>query len=72
MKERKHYVYRITNKEIRKHYYGTRTSDVDPKKDLGQKYFSSSKDKEFIQDQKNNPDKYRYKVLNTFEIFLAK
>ena len=46
-----HYVYRITNTTLNKHYYGSRTSQIEPAKDLGHKYFSSSFDKEFIKDQ---------------------
>ena len=65
----KHYVYRITNIKINKHYYGTRTSkNRSPNEDIGIYYFSSSKDKEFIQDQKSNPSDYKYKVLNIFDI----
>lgn len=61
-----HYVYRITNKVENKHYYGCRTTKLEPKNDLGSKYFSSSKDKDFIKDQKENPDKYKYKVIKIF------
>ena len=52
---KKHYVYRITNKVENKHYYGCRTTKLEPKDDLGSKYFSSSKDKSFIKDQKRKP-----------------
>lgn len=62
-----HYVYRITNKAINKHYYGVRTSKTHPKDDLGHKYFSSSSDKEFIKEQKNNPDIFKYKVIKICE-----
>jgi hypothetical protein len=58
-----HYLYRITNTKLNRHYYGTRSSKVLPEKDLGVKYFSSSLDKEFIKDQKLNPDDYRYKII---------
>jgi len=61
-----HFVYRITNTYINKHYYGIRTSEITPKKDLGITYFSSSSDKEFIKDQKENPQNYKYKVLKVF------
>lgn len=37
-----------------------------PKKDLGIRYFSSSVDKEFRQDQRDNPDRYEYRVLGLF------
>lgn len=62
-----HYVYRITNIKLFKHYYGKRSSKVPPKEDIGIKYFSSSKDKEFMQDQINNPDNYIYVVIEEFE-----
>lgn len=59
-----HYVYRITNVEKKKYYYGKRTSAVPPLEDLGIKYFSSSTDKEFIEDQKSNPQSYKYKIVS--------
>lgn len=62
-----HYVYRITNKELNKHYYGVRSSKVEPKLDLGIKYFSSSTDKEFINEQKVNKDIFKYKVVRQFD-----
>ena len=62
-----HYVYRITNKENNKHYYGVRSSKIEPKLDLGIKYFSSSTDKEFINEQKTNKDKFKYKIIKTFD-----
>lgn len=62
-----HYVYRITNKILNKHYYGVRTCKINPKDDIGFKYFSSSLDKEFIKDQKENPHTYKYKVVKVFE-----
>ena len=59
-----HYLYRITNLVEQKHYYGIRTSrNILPHQDLGVKYFSSSLDKEFIKDQKEHPENYRYKVI---------
>jgi len=63
----KHYVYRITNIKFNKHYYGTRTSkNRIPEEDIGYIYFSSSHDKEFIKDQKENPQDYKYKVIKKF------
>lgn len=47
-----HYVYRITNTQTKMHYYGCRSSNVEPKLDLGVKYFSSSTDREFMLEQK--------------------
>ncbi len=61
-----HYAYRITNKELNRHYYGVRTSKVEPNLDLGVKYFSSSSDKEFIQNQKENQNNYKYKIIKIF------
>jgi len=63
-----HYVYRITNIKDKLYYYGTRTSSIKPKLDLGIKYFSSSNDKDFIQDQKDNPLNYKYKIIKIFNI----
>jgi len=65
-----YYVYRISNKIINKHYYGVRSSIKEPKLDLGFKYFSSSSDKEFMQDQKDNPSDYKYKVIKTFNSYV--
>lgn len=62
-----HYVYRITNTTLKKHYYGKRSSKHSPAQDLGVKYFSSSTDKAFKQDQKDNSQNYRYKVVRVFE-----
>lgn len=62
-----HYVYRITNNLIKKHYYGVRTSTIHPSEDLGKVYFSSSSDFDFIQDQKNNPQNYKYKIVSIFK-----
>ncbi len=61
-----HYTYRITNVKISKHYIGVRTSKINPKLDLGIKYFSSSSDKEFIKDQKENQNNYKYKIIKIF------
>jgi len=58
-----HYVYRITNTKLNKHYYGVRSSKVEPPKDLGFKYFSSSSDQEFIKDQRINPQDYKYAIV---------
>lgn len=65
-KQKYHYVYRITNKIINKHYYGSRTSKIEPQKDLGFIYFSSSSDKNFIKDQKENPKNYKYVIVRIF------
>ena len=57
-------MYRITNIVEIKHYIGIRTSkNILPQDDLGVKYFSSSKDTKFKQDQKDHPENYRYKII---------
>ena len=66
MKNKYHYVYRITNTQTNKHYYGVRSSKVEPKLDLGIKYFSSSTDKEFIKEQKENKTIFKYKIIKQF------
>lgn len=60
-----HYVYRITNIVENKHYYGKRSSKISPRLDIGVKYFSSSSDKDFIRDQKENQQNYKYKIVST-------
>jgi hypothetical protein len=62
-----HYVYRITNTVLRKHYYGSRTSKIRPNLDLGVIYFSSSTDKNFLKDQKLNQKNYKYVIVRIFE-----
>lgn len=64
---KRHYVYRITNTKLNKHYYGTRTTGISPRKDLGIKYFSSSSDTQFREDQKNNPQHYKYTIVSEFD-----
>jgi len=61
-----HYVYRITNIVLNKHYYGKRSSKKQPILDLGIKYFSSSTDSNFIKDQKKNSQNYKYKIIRIF------
>lgn len=67
MNKKYHYVYRITNTKLNKHYYGVRSSKLEPSKDLGIKYFSSSSDMEFREDQKNNPQDYKYIIVSEFD-----
>jgi hypothetical protein len=61
-----HYVYIITHKETGKKYIGSRSSKLEPIKDIGKKYFSSSSNKDFIKDQKNNPQNYLYEVYGQY------
>lgn len=61
-------VYRITNILTQKHYYGYKScSKRDPKEIIGKTYFSSSSDKEFIKEQKNHPERFRYKIVARFK-----
>lgn len=60
-------VYRITNIVERKHYYGYKSCGTrDPKEIIGKTYYSSSSDKEFIEEQKNHPERFRYKIVARF------
>lgn len=60
-------VYRITNVACNKHYYGYKScGNVDPKQILGKTYFSSSSNKEFIREQKEHPERFKYKVVAKF------
>ena len=58
-----HYTYCITELNSRRKYIGVRSSDIDPLMDIGVNYFSSSSNKEFIDNQKYNHNNYesRYK-----------
>jgi hypothetical protein len=61
-----HYTYRITNVVEKKYYYGVHSCNCLPKEDIGVKYFSSSKNKAFKDDIKENPQNYKYKVVKIF------
>lgn len=62
-----HYTYRITNIKDRMYYYGVHSCDCHPKEEIGIKYFSSSKNKDFIKYQKENPQYYKYKIIKIFK-----
>lgn len=64
---KRHYLYRITDKVRSVHYYGIRSCDCDPAKDLGIKYFSSSRNKEFRLRQKLEPNSFKYKVVREYK-----
>jgi hypothetical protein len=66
-REKYNYVYRITNVIINKHYYGKRSTNIQPHLDLFYKYRSSSTDKMFMMDQEENPNHYKYKVVKCFD-----
>lgn len=59
-----YYVYKITNLTNNMYYIGSRQSNCDPKDDLGIKYFSSSSNKNFITEQKKNPEGFKYEILS--------
>lgn len=61
----KHYVYKITNLIEDKHYIGVRSAK-NPSKDLGIIYFSSSSDEEFMLEQQEFPDRFKYEILEVF------
>lgn len=61
-----HYVYRITNIISGQHYYGDRSCDCLPTDDLGKKYFSSFTEDWFKQDQLENPNNYKYKIIRIY------
>jgi len=68
MSEKKyHYVYRITEINTGMHYYGDRSCNCHPKMDIGKLYFSSFTNYLFQIDQKQNPERYKYKILKSFE-----
>ena len=61
-----HYTYEIINIINGKRYIGSRTCSGNPEDDLGIKYFSSSKDKDFIKEQKEHPWRFRYKITGIY------
>jgi hypothetical protein len=64
------FVYRITNIVTGKHYYGYKSSSKHPTEVIGKTYFSSMKGKEgeeFISNQKNNPQNFKYKIIKIFD-----
>ena len=62
-----HYTYQITELSTNRKYIGVRSSNILPEEDIGIKYFSSSSNKEFIKNQKENPSNYKYEVLIVFD-----
>lgn len=62
-----HYTYLITNISNNKKYIGVRSSNIEPKYDIGFKYFSSSTDTEFINEQHVNPTNFKYDIINIFD-----
>ncbi len=64
---KKHYVYKIKNIIDKKYYIGVRSCTIDPINDLGKKYFSSSSDKKFIEEQRTFPERFTYEILEEFD-----
>lgn len=62
-----HYVYRITNTQTQKYYYGSRSTNEIPSYEIGHNYFSNFSEKWFQLDQKENPQNYKYKIIKIFE-----
>ena len=62
-----HYTYKITNNRTGKSYIGSRSCLGWPLDDIGVKYFSSSTDQEFINEQKSNPENFEYSIFNIFD-----
>ncbi len=50
----------------KKYYIGSRTSEIPPDQDLGHIYFSSSTNKNFIEEQRTTPNQFTYEVIETF------
>lgn len=66
-KKTSHYVYKITNIKNGMKYIGSRSCDIDPKRDLGNLYFSSSADQDFMKEQYDHPDIFEYEVLEMYD-----
>ena len=58
------YVYQIAEANTDMKYIGVRGANIKPEYDLGTNYFSSSSNKEFIKNQKNNISNYIYSILS--------
>jgi len=61
-----YYVYKITDKKRQKYYIGARASTIKPDQDLGNVYFSSSTNKNFIAEQKKTPNQFTYEIIKIF------
>ena len=66
-----HYVYVITELSTSMKYIGVRSCKILPEHDLGIKYFSSSRNKDFIKNQKDCKKKniinYKYEILSVHD-----
>jgi len=66
------YTYWITNIKEQKHYIGVRSCNIPPMHDLGIKYFSSKTkngklDYDFLNEQKENPENWEYRIIGLFK-----
>ncbi len=66
-KYKNHYVYEIQNLINNMKYIGVRSTNLKPEDDLGNIYFSSSLDKDFILEQKEHPNRFKYIILEVFD-----
>ncbi len=62
-----HYVYIITELSTGVKYIGSRSCSNHPSMDIGHSYFSSSTDKTFMKNQKENRTNYTYEILSIFK-----
>ena len=63
----KSYVYQIVHLPTLKSYIGSRTAKGCDPSGIGTKYFSSSRDKEFMLEQKEKPENFLYFILKKFD-----
>ena len=64
--DRFYYVYRITNTLCDTHYYGQRTSSIEPTKDIGVRYFSSTRSNSLKLALVEDIDHIAFKVVRVF------
>lgn len=64
--ETKFYVYKVTNIKSNMFYIGSKTSTNQNNNKIGENYFTSSTDKDFVNDFKSNPQNYKCKILRYF------
>ena len=62
-----HYTYRIENILTNNYYIGRRSCNRLPSDDIGVVYYSSSYNKPFMIDQRENPQNYKYDILKIFD-----
>jgi hypothetical protein len=62
-----HYLYKIINIKNNKYYIGVRSCDCLPDDDLGKQYFSSSSDNQFMLEQNEQSNNFKYVILEVFK-----